>query len=99
MRFVYLFLALVALAFAISACEPQQRTVCRFEEGSMVKSVVTGAKGQVRYVSQYFVPRKCEYQVRFPSNQFFTDSRVLSNDGPITAAPLTTIWMKEFEIE
>lgn len=89
------FLSLLAVTL-LSGCE--QRVPCLFEEGSMVRSVVTGAKGQiVRRWSHY--SENCTYKVRFPSNQFFTDSRILSDDGPITAAPLTTIWMKEFEIK
>ena len=92
------FLVLLALAIPLSACEPARRTPCQFEEGSVVESVLSGSRGQIRRRVQYYSGRNCEYEVRFPSNQLFTDSRVLSSDGPITAAPLTTIWMKEFEI-
>ncbi len=65
----------------------------------MVRSVITGAKGQIVEQWSHHAPSNCTYKVRFPSLQFFTDSRILSDDGPITAAPLTTIWMKEFEIK
>ena len=80
-------------------------SVCEFQPGQMVRSKVSGEVGQV--ISMRVPSRKrwehvdwCYADVRFQGNQEYTDSRVLSNDGPINVRALTVVLnMRPYELE
>ena len=84
-------------------CGPDY-SVCEFKPGQMVRSKVSGEVGQV--ISMRGVPKSWGYEdwcyadVRFQGDQEYTDSRVLSNDGPITSRALTVVkYMRPYELE
>ena len=78
----------------LTACHEEERPICKFQVASFVESILTEDKGQVIGIYR----RHCEYRVRFPAAQVFTDSRVLSDDGAISAKPLALVHMREFEL-
>ena len=89
------FICVCAIIF-LSACS--SGPPCEFEVGEMVRSKVSGDLGQV--VKTHGSNSNCYVDVRFNASQTFTNSKVLSNDGPVTVLPLAIIrWMRPFELE
>jgi hypothetical protein len=83
------------------ACSPgdDRWDMCKFKPGQLVRSVVSGEVGQV-IANRLGGSDWCYADVRFQGNQEFTDSRVLSNDGPISVRALTIVkYMRPYELE
>lgn len=78
------------------AMPPSQVPV--FSHGAMVRSKIGGHVGQVFNVKCN--EDMCFYDVRFNAPQALTDTRVFSNDGPVTLGPVAEVrYMREFELE
>ena len=91
-----LIFALVGAVVGIVVYLEPERAAPKFYSGSMVRTVVGGHVGQVVGV---WCGQWCLYDVRFNGIQAHTDSRILSNDGPITIGPLGIVTnMREFEL-
>lgn len=87
-------------------CAESDYSVCEFIPGQMVRSKVSGEIGQVismRLAAHHESTsnqRWCYADVRFRGSQEVTDSRVLSNDGPISVRPLQVVkYMRPYELE
>jgi hypothetical protein len=93
-------LALVILTI-FGACIPEaDYSVCEFRPGQMVRSKVSGEVGQVIQIRRHSSRKWCFSDVRFQGVQEFTDSRILSNDGPISVRALTVVeYMRPYELE
>lgn len=90
-------LCLLAATLLLSSCG--ELIACKHRTGQFVESVLSGARGQItRGLSHVREGYQCQYEVRFPVNQEFTDARILEADGPITAQPFGLVWMWEFEL-
>ena len=75
-------------------------SVCEFKPGQMVRSMVSGEIGQVIGMRRDPKLSWCYADVRFQGNQEFTNSRVLSSDGPISVRALTVVkFMRPYELE
>lgn len=75
-------------------------SVCKFKPGQMVRSKVSGEVGQVIGMVLAGDGSWCYSNVRFQGSQEVTDSRVLSNDGPISVRPLQVVkYMRPYELE
>lgn len=81
------------------ACSPSAAPVCKFERGQRVESVVGNYPGQILRVHKYWGEPGCEYTVRFNTQQTYTDSRVMSDDGPMATKPLATLQVYEYELQ
>ncbi len=94
-----LFLVLgAALGFMLLGCSPDY-SVCKFTPGQMVRSKVSGEIGQVIGMT-IGGDDWCYSSVRFRGSQEITDSRVLSDDRPISVRPLQVVrYMRPYELE
>ena len=80
-------------------CSPDY-SVCKFTPGQMVRSKVSGEIGQVIGMSVAGDGSWCYSSVRFQGSQEITDSRVLSDDRPISVRPLQVVrHMRPYELE
>ena len=80
-------------------CSPDY-SVCKFTPGQMVRSKVSGEIGQVIAMRAPSGKDWCYADVRFRGSQEVTDSRVLSDDGPISIRPLQVVkYMMPYELE
>mgnify|MGYP001576710337 CR=1 FL=1 len=74
----------------------------KFYFGEMVKSVLSGQKGQVLDVHCYVSAKRdlsvCRYKVRFVYPQETTSTHFIGPDDPIEKNGLATLWMEEFEL-
>lgn len=91
------------IGILLLGCGPDY-SVCEFEAGQMVRSKVSGEVGQVIVATvanaTFGYEDWCYAHVRFRGNQAYTDSRILSNDGPITVRGLTVVkYMRPYELE
>lgn len=82
----------------------ERYSVCEFQPGNMVRSKVSGEVGQVISMRLAYVEHRlanwCYADVRFQGSQMFTDSRVLSDDGPVTIRALQIVeGMQPYELE
>ena len=90
-RFAISVVSVAMLAGMFAGCAGPER---KFKTGDMVRTKVGDYEGQVVRVG---VGR--HYQVRVGMRSARTDSRVLSQDGPIVAADLPLMWFEEYELE
>ena len=67
-----------------------------FREGDFVTSVLSGDKGQIIRI---WTNSDSPYEVRFAIAGEQTDTRIISNDGPIQTKAFSDVWMKDFEIK
>ena len=86
--------------------EEADYSVCEFFPGQMVNSKVSGEIGQVIAIrmapqsASWNEERWCYADVRFQGSQEITDSRVLSDDRPISTRPLQVVEnMRPYELE
>lgn len=94
-----LLLAGLASLFLLG-CSERDYSVCKFTPGQMVRSKVSGEIGQVISMRLALDEEWCFADVRFRGSQEVTDSRVLSNDGPISVRPLQVVKnMRPYELE
>ncbi len=96
-------LSIAGFLFSILAgslgCD-QWSSKCEFRPGHMVRSRISGEIGQVINMRNAGGVDWCYADVRFQGNQEYTDSRVLSGDGPITVRALTVVkYMRPYELE
>jgi len=103
----WLLVALV-ISVCVSACDGSTKeerraaryAICKFQEGELVRSKLSGDRGQITDRIRFSSDNYCYYHVRFVGRQETTDSRILSNDGPIAVTPLTVIkYMRSYELE
>lgn len=97
-------IAIAVAALFLFACDPAPP--CEFGIGEIVRSVISGEVGQVvdNPRALHGVSERqgfnCYANVRFDASQALTNTRVLSNDGPVSILPLALIkYMKPFELE
>jgi hypothetical protein len=89
---------LLLCTILLAGCEQADTPV--FQNGQMVRAKVGGHKGQVISSWCFVKPKGCRYDVRFSSLEVRTNTRIFSDDDPITLAPLTKVeWMRDFELE
>lgn len=90
--------ATALLAMALIGCG-QHEHPGKFKQGDMVEFVLNGQRAQIIFVSYCERPIKCSYDVRLESPQVFTDTRILSSDGPLHAKPLARLdYVREYEL-
>ncbi len=99
-RLQLLVLAVCLLLVFLLGCSDTDYSVCEFQPGQMVRSKVSGEIGQVIAMQLAMDKEWCYADVRFRGSQEVTDSRVLSNDGPISVRPLQVVEnMRPYELE
>lgn len=92
-------LILASLASLLFLACNADYSMCEFVPGQMVRSEVSGEIGQVIMMRPYSADW-CYANVRFQGNQEYTDSRVLSSDGPISVRSLSVVRnMRPYELE
>lgn len=69
-----------------------------FSTGQLVESVVSGERGQVLGGEYRSDEKVWYYSVRFAVNRAHLPRRVLGSGGPVRVAPLTAVWLWEFEL-
>jgi len=93
------FLTCVTL-LCLVGCQPDY-SMCEFQPGQMVRSVVSGEIGQVIAMRKSHEGGDwCYSTVRFTGKQEYTNSKVLSPDGPIVVHGLIVVtYMRPYELE
>ncbi len=84
----------------LMGCGPDY-SVCEFTPSQIVRSKISGEIGQVISMHVYKPSGAwCYADVRFQGVQSYTNSRVLSNDGPIEVRALRIVMnMRPYELE
>jgi hypothetical protein len=91
---------MLATAAVLSGCESEKKPVPAFELGSYVKMKVSGVRGMVIGAKCWTGNPRCFYEVRFPSISTITDTHLLSKDGAIETAPVSSVdFIREYELE
>lgn len=94
----------IFLALLLAGCgEPRQEPVRLFARGDMVEFVVSGQRAQIIQVNICTMHSQrtygCTYEVRVFSPQTYTDTHLLSSDGPLSTAHIARIdYVREFEL-
>ena len=71
----------------------------KWDNGSFVKSVVNGQRGQVIRLRCFRGEQSCYYDVRFAGLGMTTNTKLIGSDGPIDTTPLVVVdWMREYEL-
>jgi len=99
-RLQLLVLVVGLLLVFLLGCSDSDYSVCEFTPGQMVRSKVSGEIGQVIAMQRAMGGEWCYADVRFQGSQEVTNSRVLSDDGPISVRPLQVVkMMRPYELE
>lgn len=103
-KFAILGLALITIgiilwAYLIVGPATPVKLEPQFEIGEKVRSVLTGAPGQVIDTSYCKCDGIWRYKVRFGVSSVTTNTKLFADDDPITVAPLSSMWLHEFELE
>lgn len=92
--------AALMFCLALSSCQDDEPEPSpNFKNGQMVKMKAFDAVGMVR-VAYHYKNYGWVYEVRFPAMQITTDTRILSDDGPLQFSPVALVKdIREFELE
>jgi hypothetical protein len=72
----------------------------KWDNGDMVRSILTNQRGQVIGLRCYSGNRTCYYEVRFVGLSITTHTHITSPDGDISTEPLTAIdYVREYELK
>ncbi len=88
----------LSILFLLIGCEDKNIPPPKFHRGDFVTSRLTGDKGQVTYICGHSKSGR-SYYVRFAVTTTYTDSRLISSDGPMKISPFIELRMQEFELE
>jgi len=105
MKVVLKTLILFVFLFGVFGCNEEPPRYAKFHKGQVVRfKAHKNIVGTIIYITAASNGacfwRDCRYDIRVGYEQEFTDSRVLSDDGPIKKFPLTVIEeVREYEIE
>jgi hypothetical protein len=87
------------LTIGLAGCEEAARPAPKWENGTIVRSVLSGQRGQIVSLRCLRGESHCYYDVRFVGLSMTTETHALAADGPISIEPLATItYMREYEL-